>query len=65
MGESDDARRNVYRQYLLDEREREMDENLFRSNKKAIGDKAFLGNIDWQYGRIGARKVGRPRSVGK
>ena len=63
MGDNDDVRRNVYRQYLLDEREREIEENLFRSSKKAIGDKVFLGNVDWQYGRIGARKVGRPRSV--
>ncbi len=63
LGENDKIRKKVYRQYLLDERERIMDEDLFRSTKKAIGDKEFLTNLDWQYGRISARKVGRPRSV--
>ncbi len=28
-----------------------------------MGDKDFLTNLDWQHGRISARKVGRPRSV--
>lgn len=63
MGDSDKVRRNVYQQHLLNEREREAEETLFRSKKKAMGDKSFLANIDWQYGRVGARKVDRPRSV--
>jgi len=65
MGSDDDERRNTYQQYLLDERERAIDEDLFRSNRKAIGDNKFLGNVDWQYGRVSARKVGRPRSEKK
>ena len=65
MGESEKDRQYVYKIYLLDEKDRLEDEVLFRNPKKAIGDTAFLRNLDSQSGRLSARKVGRPRKTKK
>ncbi len=61
MGDSEEDRQYVYKLYLLDEKERQEDEAIFKNNKNAIGDKVFLRNLASKSGRLSARKVGRPR----
>ena len=61
MGRDDQERSIRYRDYLLTDRERADDEELFRAHRPVIGDENFLAQAVYTIGRFISRRVGRPR----
>ena len=62
MGRDDQNRRAAFARYLLNDEEALEDEKLFRRASEIIGDDKFHSQITVDFGRLTARKRGRPRS---